>query len=130
MIGKTASPSVLFCMGIALPPQFIAWRQKRKIKHNITVEEKGASRKEAQLQVIVIFAKLFLMPFLVYTFCTFLGTSPMPLKIITIMSAMPAAVVCSLLAMQHNFMVESCSNAMLFGTILSMGTIPFVMYLL
>ncbi len=112
MLGATASPCALFCMGMVLSAQLASWKQGVKI---VWTE-----------QTILLGIKLFLTPFVVYSISMALGAQGIGLATMTVMCATPSAITCHIIAIKHDAMVDGCANAVLFGTVLSVFTLPFI----
>ncbi len=112
MIGETATPCALFCMGMALADQLRSWVHGVKIHW--------------EMQSVLLISKLFLVPFLVYIFASFMGAEGVALATITIQSAMPSAVSCHILAVKYQALEEDGATAVLFGTFISVFILPVV----
>ncbi len=112
MLGTTAAPCALFCMGMSLAAQLHTWKQGTKVAW----AEQG----------VLLFCKLFLAPALVYACAWAFGASGVALATITITCAMPCGVTCHIVAMKHDALVDGCANAVLFSTVLSVFLLPLV----
>ncbi len=115
MLGATAAPCALFCMGMSLKTQLNSW------SHGININWKA--------QGIMLSGKLFITPLIVYVLSKSMGAQGVALATMTILSAMPTAVICHIIAMKHDALAEECANSVLVGTLLSMLTIPLIIAL-
>ncbi len=115
MLGATAAPCALFCMGISLKEQLSNWS--------------GGVRIEWKAQGVMLAGKLFLTPFVTYVLSSSMGATGASLATMTILSAMPTAVICHIIAVKHNALADQCANAVFIGTLLSMLTLPLIISL-
>ncbi len=115
MIGQTAAPCALFCMGISIKTQLSNW------SHGIKINWKA--------QGIMLGSKLMLTPFIVYFLAHSMGASDLGLSSIVILVSMPTAVICHIIAIKHDAMAEECANSILIGTLFSVFTLPIVISL-
>ncbi len=121
ILGSASAPCALFCMGMSVASQLQAWKQSHRsgqfsFRKNIHVASLA----------LTLFAKLFLTPVLVYVFALAMGSSGVSLATMTILSAMPAAVMCHIIAVKYSALEEGCATAVLIGTLLSVFTMPLV----
>ncbi len=119
MIGTTAAPCALFCLGITLYRQLKAMRDGHK-------SPKGSAR----LILILLFAKLFMTPFFVALFIYMINGKTLDYIVMPIVSAVPTAVICSIIALKHNTFINMSANTTLIGTIVSLFTLPIVIQLI
>ncbi len=123
MLGKTAAPCALFCIGITLVRQIHAWRLRRR-------EKESMSQKNTLLQGALVLIKLFVCPAVMFCIGSLYGAEGQSLTIMCIIGAMPTAVVGSIVATRHGVLVQQCITCTLFSTCLSALSIPFVVFLL
>ncbi len=110
MLGDTASPCALFCMGLALAEQLRLWSQGSKIAWDV--------------QGILLGSKLFLVPVLVFVLVSLMGGEGVALATMTVQTALPSAVLCHILAVKHQALQEGCATAVLIGTFISVLILP------
>ncbi len=122
MIGNTAAPCALFCIGMTLAAQITQWSQ------SITTNTK--QKKSWKLQTALISTKLLICPLLVFFVCYALDAGLVPTASMTIIAAMPTAIICYVIAEKHNAFVQESIITIVIGTILSCLTIPFIISLL
>ena len=112
MLGNTAAPCALFCIGMSLADQLRMPLRQLNIDWG--------------LQIIVQFAKLILAPLLVFLCASFLGAKGVSLATMTILSSASSAVTCYIIALKHEALVEDSPSLILFGTVLSVFSLPLV----
>ncbi len=122
MLGGTAAPCALFCIGMTLAAQIGQWTQ------NVSPGKKQA--KNWGLQTIVIGIRLFLSPLLVYVFSSLLGASGIAVTVMTILASLPTAATCFVIAERHEVFTKECIVTIVIGTILSCLTLPLIVSLL
>ncbi len=115
MLGATAAPCALFCMGMSLKIQLNNWPNGIKISW--------------RAQAVMLTGKLFITPLVVYFLSYSMGATGVALATMTILSAMPTAVICHIIAMKHDALADECANSVLIGTVLSMLSLPLVIFL-
>ncbi len=123
MVGQTAAPCALFCIGISLVRQL----HTRQVQANPLSEK---SSRTTILQSVIIITKLFICPAFMYGIGYLLGARGQELVIMSIIGAMPTAVVGSIISTKHNILVKECITCTLLSTCLSMVSIPLVVILL
>ncbi len=123
MLGKTAAPCALFCIGITLVRQIHEWRLRRR-------EKECGSLKNSLLQGGLILTKLFICPLLMFCIGSLYGAEGQSLAIMCIIGAMPTAVVGSIVASRHGVLVQQCITCTLFSTCLSALSIPLIVLIL
>ncbi len=122
MLGSTASPGALFCMGMSFAAQVSAWGTGRPREHSQNYDDS-----ELKWLCIILFAKLILMPLLIYGICKSLGVQGLSLAAATIIAAMPTGVATHVIAEKYGIFVERCVLAVIVGTFLSVFTLPLIM---
>ncbi len=121
MLGNTASPCALFCIGMFVAAQLSARRQ--------AAGSQGAGQqrgKELKAQALMLTGKLFLCPMVMYVCCMALGVQGMSLAVMVILASMPTAVVCHILTSKHDTCTQACTTVILVGTMLSLCTVTLV----
>ncbi len=108
MLGTTASPLALFTLGSFMFGKF----------HKLQLSGTTA--------VIVI--KLILLPLVTWQLVNWLGFTGPEISASVIISAMPAAVTTFILAEKYQLNQELAANSILFGTLLSAITLPFLLH--
>ncbi len=118
MLGSTAAPCSLFCIGMTLAAQIIQWKQ--------SVPNDTKQKKAWFLPSIIIGTKLLFCPLLVLLFCNLFGASQVATAAVTIIASMPTAIICYVIAERHNVFVQEGIMVIVLGTILSCLSIPFI----
>ncbi len=122
MMGNTASPCALFCIGMYISVQFTTWKQNKSLKEKIQTNFKQTWI----AYVIIIIGKLFLTPIVMYYCCLVLGVQGISLSTITITSSMSTAIVCHVISLKHEMITTESTNLILMCAILSMLSLPIV----
>ncbi len=139
LLGSASAPCALFCMGMSVAEQLNSMRQRNIDNTNVQVvtDFGGATQARSQKvweanvtqamsQGIMILVKLFLTPFLVYIIGAAFGGTGVSLATMAILCAMPSAIMCHIVAVKYNALEVGCANAVLIGTLLSVGSMPLV----
>ncbi len=121
MIGSTAAPCSLFCIGMTLAAQIMQWKQSI---NNDTKEKSSYA-----LQAIIITTKLLFGPLLVFASCKILGANDISTATMTTIASMPTAIVCYVIAEKHNAFIQEGIMVIVISTILSCLTIPLIISL-
>ena len=124
MIGSTASPCALFCMGMSLSAQLAALPQKGQ-----EVQGQSASLGQPRRQIFVGVSKLLVSPLLVFALAYALGERGPTLVAATVMAAMPTAVVAYVLAEKYHAAAQDTSFGILSNTLASVLSLPVVIAL-
>ncbi len=119
MIGSTASPCALFCMGISLYTQIINIKKKKEKIENFW-----------KVQSVLLISKFILMPLLVFVFLSFTSAGYFTIVAMTIMAGLPSGISCHVVALRHNAMPDQAANAILISTILSIFVLPILIFIL
>ncbi len=130
MLGSASAPCSLFCMGLSVASQLSVIKQGRTHTQNHeTVRLQGARQQVISQSIMVVF-KLVVTPLCVYGFGLALGATGISLATMTILSAMPTAIICHIIAVKHQALEDGCARAVLISTLLSVGSMPVVIRLL
>ncbi len=124
MIGGTAAPCSLFCIGMSITAQVSQWSQSVSTKNN------DKKYKSYLMHSALISIKLLICPFLVFIFCDIIGERDVASMVMVIIAAMPTAIVCYVIAEKHNTFTEECIVSTVINTILSCFSIPLIIWLL
>lgn len=124
MIGSTAAPCALFCMGMGLSAQIRSLRARAGASPDAS--SGIASLGRARLQITVIVFKLCISPVLVFVLAWIFGARGAPLVTATVMAAMPSGVLAYVLAEKYEAAKEDASLAIVVTTLLSALTVAVV----
>ncbi len=124
MLGSTAAPCSLFCIGMAITAQISQWSQR------VSSKDEQSKQNKVLLHATLISIKLLISPLLVYTFCFLLGERGMAAMVMVIIAAMPTAIVCYVIAEKHNTFTEGCIIETIINTLFSCLTISLIISLL
>ncbi len=124
MLGGTAAPCSLFCIGMAVTAQLGQWSQ------SVTSKDSQPKHKSYMMHTALIGIKLLICPLLVFIFCLFLGENSMASMVMVIIAAMPTAIVCYVIAEKHDTFTEECIISTVINTLLSCLSIPLIIALL
>lgn len=116
MLGSTAAPCALFCMGMILSVQMTSSRGFVK----------GWVRRQFPLHVF----KLFGQPLLTFAVLYGLGVRGVPVAVATLISAMPAGVAAYIVAEKYQVYAEDSSLGIVVDTGLSALSIPLIVIIL
>lgn len=132
MIGSTASPCALFCMGMALSAQVAGMSAKNKPK---LPEARGADENTPashacgvwyKRQLPIHLVKLLVAPALVFAVTWLLGGRGTALASAVIMASMPTAVVAFVLAEKYDAVSGDASVGIVLDTALTVVSLPLV----
>ncbi len=133
MVGNTASPCALFCIGMSLASQLATWRLRGqesalvKSTDAASTAIEGTARGGAKFAALSMVAgKLFFCPLVMYVCCVTLGIEGMSLAVMTILGAMPTAVLCHIIASKHDVIASEATLVILMGTLLSLPSLACV----
>lgn len=112
MVGSTAAPCALFCMGMGLAVQV-----------SMLAQRTGAGLGQARRQIAVIAFKLIMAPVLTFGLAWMCGARGAPLVTATVMAAMPSGVLAYVLAEKHEATKDDTSFAIVVTTLLSALTV-------
>ncbi len=121
ILGSASAPCALFCMGMSVAGQLQSWKQSYRTGHFSL--KKNIHTPSLSLALIT---KLALTPLLVYALTSAMGSTGISLATMTILSAMPSAVTCHIIAVKYAALEEGCATAVLLSTLLSLITLPLV----
>ena len=111
ILSGAAAPCALFAMGVA-----VALRQVKRIPGELSV---------------LLPIKLILHPILLLLLLSFLGTVPdVWIKTAILMACLPPAANVFIVAQQYDVYVERASSAVMIGTLVSVFTVTFFLYLI
>lgn len=111
ILSGAAAPCALFAMGVA-----VALRQVRRIPGELSV---------------LLPIKLVLHPMLLFLLLGFLGTVPeVWIKTAILMACLPPAANVFIVAQQYDVYVERASSTVMIGTLVSVVTVTFFLYLI
>ncbi len=119
MIGSTASPCALFCMGISLYTQII----------NL-INNKKSNTYTLQIQSIILLLKFIAFPLFMYISLLFTDASQITAATLIIVAGLPTGVSSYIVAVRHNIYPDLTSNTIVVGTLLSLITLPIFVFLL
>ncbi len=122
MLGNTAAPCALFCMGINLYNQLKSFRIAQT-----NIKER---QKNKLLLITIVFTKLALMPLIAFPLLLLFNVDSLSMSTTILMAALPTAVICNVLAYKNNILIESSANALLIGTAISIVSLPLIIYIL
>ncbi len=135
MVGSTAGPCALFCMGMSLTAKILeslCYIYEKKQSH--TTEEQIKTEYSTQWslgkQFYFCVYKLFIMPIIVGLCCFLLGVRGLPFVIMTLISAMPTGVTAVVLAEKHEVLVVDSNIAVIISTLVSIGSLSCILILL
>jgi predicted permease len=95
------------------------------------IQVAGMPRRLPQkLVVMPIALKLLAAPTIAFGAVTLLGVTGTAGQVVILMSAMPAAVFTSLIALEHDLEADFVTSVVLMGTLASAITLPVVIFLL
>ncbi len=123
MLGNTAAPCALFCIGISLWRQIYTWNQNR-------IQKTLQPSNNILLQCFLIGTKLFVCPMIMCLIAYALGAQGQGLLIMCTMGAMPTAVVGSIISAKHHVLTHECILCTLLSTCFSIISIPIVIIVL
>lgn len=116
MLGTTAAPCALFCMGLVLQVRLTTF-------HDIPT---GLGIRQLPLHGI----KLFLFPVILYVLLRLVGVSGAELGAAIIIAAMPIGVASYVIAEKYNLTVDDASIGICVSTALSVITLPITIIIL
>lgn len=146
MLGSTAAPCALFCMGMSLTIQIT--QNIRQMRERKSTSAQASSSHDGQCahdgqgthgkqdtwhfgrQAYITFHKLVLMPLVVFALAYGFGVRGISLTVITLVSAMPSAIVVTVLSAKHEVMVADGSMALVINTLVSAFTLFIAISLL
>ena len=135
MIGSTAAPCALFCMGMSLAAQLSALPGRKTCPAAKNAETSSSASSLAgntspwgqwRRQLPIHAFKLFISPVLVFALAWLWGERGVPLAAATVMAAMPTGVVAYVLAEKYRAAVEDTSMGIVVNTLLSVLSLPLV----
>ena len=116
MLGATASPCALFCMGMILAAQLRSTRGPRK----------GWLWSLLPIQIM----KLGLMPLLTYACLRAFDVGGLPLAVAVLLSGMPTGVSAYVIAEKHQTGAPEASWGIIFSTSACVVTVPLTVWVL
>lgn len=109
LLGRCAAPMGLFCLGMSLPPM---------------------TREVIREAALCTFLKLLVMPAVVGVICYLAGFIGMPLSIAILAAAMPTGANAFIIARGTTRFGDSSATSVVLATLLSMITLPILLYLM
>ncbi len=126
MLGSTAAPCSLFCMGMSLSAQLSHWTKNT----SANTQSKKFAQSPLLLHIILTSCKLLINPLLVFIFCYALGVDGVAAAVMIIIAGMPTAIVCYVIAERHEVFTQDCTIITVINTLLSCLTVPLIIMLL